>query len=219
AALTELVPAMNILHLHGLWDPVLKTAAAVSRKENIPYTLTPHGMLDPWSMQQRRLKKQIALLLGYRKMLDQAAFLHVLNEDEKNLLAIPNLHQRRIVIPNGIFLEEIDPIPAANSFHNSHPQLNHKPYILFLSRIHYKKGLDYLADAFAICAAKNPELQLVVAGPDDGAQSDFQSRIARLNLTSRTHLVGALYGREKVQALAGASVFCLPSRQEGFSMA
>ncbi len=213
------IESTDMVHLHGVWDPILPAVAKAARERKVPYVVAPHGMLDPWSMRQRQLKKKLALLLGYRKMLDQAAFLHVLNSDEKELIDVPGLHQRRVVIPNGIFLEEIDPIPPADAFHSSHPSLRGQPYVLFLSRLHFKKGLDYLADAFAICAARNPNLQLVVAGPDDGAQADFQSRIATSNLTDRVHIVGALYGRDKIAALAGAACFCLPSRQEGFSLA
>ncbi len=88
-----------------------------------------------------------------------------------------------------------------------------------MSRLHYKKGLDYLADAFAIVAKNLPEVRLVVAGPDGGALEDFNRRIAAAGVQNRTHVVGALYGREKFAALVDASCFCLPSRQEGFSMA
>jgi glycosyltransferase involved in cell wall biosynthesis len=110
-------------------------------------------------------------------------------------------------------------MPAKDAFHQARPELGGRPYVLFLSRLHYKKGLDYLADAFAICAASNQDLQLVVAGPDDGALEDFQRRIDEKNLKNRTHVVGPLYGSQKLAALRGASVFSLPSRQEGFSVA
>jgi glycosyltransferase involved in cell wall biosynthesis len=118
------------------------------------------------------------------------------------------------VIPNGIFLDEVE--PSAVSF-ATRPELGGQPYILFLSRLHYKKGLDILADAFRMIHARRLDLHLVVAGPDDGAQADFVKRIA--GLASRAHLVGALHGREKWAALRDAAVFCLPSRQEGFSVA
>jgi glycosyltransferase involved in cell wall biosynthesis len=110
-------------------------------------------------------------------------------------------------------------MPAKDAFHQARPELGGKPYVLFLSRLHYKKGLEFLADAFAICAASHPDLQLVVAGPDDGALADFERRIDENNLKNRTHIVGPLYGADKLAALRGASVFCLPSRQEGFSVA
>lgn len=217
--LRGLTPSMNVIHLHGIWDPILKAAAGVATDAKTPYVIAPHGMLDPWSMRQRRMKKQIALKLGYRGMLDRAAFLHVLNADERNLLEPRDLHDRRVVIPNGIFLEELQPMPAKDAFHLARPQLDGKPYVLFLSRLHYKKGLDYLADAFAICAMSHPDLQLVVAGPDDGALADFQQRIDQKSLKNRTHIVGPLYGPQKLAALRGATCFCLPSRQEGFSVA
>src|SRR5436305_12357779 len=125
-------------------------------------------------------------------MLDRATLLHVLNRDEKELHEPRDLHDRRQVIPNGIFLEELQPMPARDAFYRERSELAGRPYVLFLSRLHYKKGLDYLADAFAICASSKPDLQLVVAGPDDGAQADFQQRIDRAGLSSRTHVVGPL---------------------------
>jgi glycosyltransferase involved in cell wall biosynthesis len=85
--------------------------------------------------------------------------------------------------------------------------------------LHFKKGLDYLADAFALAANSVPRLRLVVAGPDDGAREPFVQQIARLGLTDRTHVVGPLYGGDKIAAFVDAAAFCLPSRQEGFSVA
>jgi glycosyltransferase involved in cell wall biosynthesis len=97
--------------------------------------------------------------------------------------------------------------------------LGDHPYVLFLGRLHYKKGLDYLADAFRIVAERDPVVHLVVAGPDDGARSDFVRRVAAAGLADRVHVPGAVYGPEKLSAVAGAACFCLPSRQEGFSVA
>ncbi|HEY1922436.1 MAG TPA: glycosyltransferase, partial [Tepidisphaeraceae bacterium] len=91
--------------------------------------------------------------------------------------------------------------------------------IFFLSRLHYKKGLDFLADAFAIVLRSFPDSRLIVAGPDDGAQAAFESQIARLGIAPRVHLVGPLYAAQKLAALRDCDCFCLPSRQEGFSLA
>jgi glycosyltransferase involved in cell wall biosynthesis len=173
-------------------------------------------MLDPWSLAQRRWKKCIALVLGWRGILNQAAFLHCLNRDEERLLARVRLMSPTVVIPNGIFIEEIDPDPGNYSQRLGFPG---RPYVLFLSRLHYKKGLDVLAAAFADLHARHPEVHLVVAGPDGGAQADFEERIAVAGLSSAVHLVGSLHGRDKWTALRDAACFCLPSRQEGFSVA
>jgi glycosyltransferase involved in cell wall biosynthesis len=202
-----------------MWEPVIWAAAGAARHARRPYLLAPHGMLDPWSLAQRSWKKRLALALGWRRLLDQAAALHVLNADEARLLGPLRLAVPTAIIPNGIFLEEVEPLPSPCAFAADRPGLGGRPYVLFLSRLHYKKGLDYLAAAFARLAAVRPDVQLVVAGPDGGARADFEQRVARAGLSGRVHVVGPLAGRNKWAALAGATCFCLPSRQEGFSMA
>jgi len=212
----------GVFHLHGVWDSILRAAASAGRGLRVPYVVTPHGMLDPWSLGQtplKRLKKQVALALAYRRMLDGAAFIHALNADEARLLDPLRLRAPREVFPNGIFIEEFANLPASGSFRGTHPEVGDDPFVLFLSRIHFKKGLDYLVDAFAQVRAKHPSLRLVVAGPDDGYRATLEQRIAETKTGDRVHLVGPLYGDDKLAALVDAAMFCLPSRQEGFSMA
>ncbi len=218
-ALDQAVGASDVVHLHGLWEPMIRIAAGVARKQRKPYVLTPHGMLDPWSLKQRWMKKKIAMMVVFRRLLQNAACLHLLNEDEVRLLQPLGLHTPTTVLPNGIFIEEIEPLPQKGSFRSMHPELQDDPFVLFLSRLHYKKGLDFLADAFGEVAAVMPRVRLVVAGPDDGAQTDFEDRIKALDIEDRVHVIGPLWGRDKYAAMVDAACFCLPSRQEGFSMA
>ncbi len=209
----------DMVHLHGVWEPILKQASVACRRENVPYAIAPHGMLHPWSLAQRRWKKHVALCLGYRRMLRDATLIHTLNEDEALALGALGLSSQCRVIPNGIFFEEIEPLPSAGSFYQACPPLNGRPFVLFLSRLHPKKGLDRLADAFAHLAEKHETVQLVVAGPDGGAQSDFEKQVTQLGLSGRVHLVGPLWGQAKFSAMVDATCFCLPSYQEGFSVA
>jgi glycosyltransferase involved in cell wall biosynthesis len=218
----RLAPDFDVLHLHGVWDTILRAGARGARRAGVPYVVVPHGMLDPWCLgatPAKRLKKRLALALVYRRMLDGAAFLHVLNTDERDLMAPLGLRAPREVIPNGVFLDEFRDLPSPDAFASQRPELAGRPYILFLSRLHPKKGLDILADAFAQVARRHPSLCLVVAGPDDGALAPLREQVARLSLTDRVLIVGPLYGRDKLAALTGAQAFCLTSRQEGFSMA
>ena len=217
--LKPLIADADLVHLHGVWDPLIYRAAGVARENRKPYVLTPHGMLDPWSVAQKAWKKKIALNLGYRRMLNYAAFLHYLNGEEQELTKPLRLTSRGEVLPNGIFLEEIDPLPARGTFRAARPEVGDRPFVLFLSRLHYKKGLDYLADAMAIAMKRFAELQLVVAGPDDGARAAFEEQIRRLGISDRVHLIGPVYGAAKLAALVDCDCFCLPSRQEGFSLA
>jgi glycosyltransferase involved in cell wall biosynthesis len=217
-ALTSFDRRAAVLHLHGVWEPTLMRAAAAARRAGAAYVVRPAGMLDTWSLAQKKWKKKLALALGCREMLHGALFLHALNADEKRLVEPLRLACPVEVIPNGVFLEELD-APAPGTFRKRYPQLGDRPFVLFLGRLHTKKGLDHLADAFALLADTHPTAHLVVAGPDDGAEADFRQRVSTAGLASRVHLVGPLYGRDKLAAMADANVFCLPSRQEGFSVA
>lgn len=217
--LATLVPASDVLHLHGVWEPFLAWAASIARQAGIPYIVRPAGMLDVWSLQQSRLKKQIALTIAYRRMLNGAAFIHALNEEEAAAIKPLRLRAPVRIIPNGVFLEELQPLPVRGTFRSRFPAIGDRPFILFLSRLHYKKGLDYLADSFKVVAASTPDVHLVVAGPDDGYRATFEQLIRERGIAERVHIVGGLYGSDKIAALVDATCFCLPSRQEGFSVA
>src|SRR5690606_2487096 len=121
--------------------------------------------------------------------------IHALNAHERDTIAALGLGPPIEVIPNGVFLEEID-IPAdVAAFRASIEGLGERPYALFLSRLHFKKGLDLLAEAWKIVAPQFPEHRLVVAGPrEDDAIDDFRRRIAAANLQSTVLEAGAVYG-------------------------
>lgn len=215
----QMIEPGDIVHIHGLWRPILAAAAKAATCNHAKYVVAPHGMLAPWSLAQKRLKKRIALALQWRGILNRASMLHVLNEEEAGQARALALHAPTKIIPNGIFPDEVENLPAPSSFYRVFPQLKNRPYILFLGRLHYVKGLDYLADAFAQVVRQSPEVDLVVAGPDGGARSVFEQQIIGYGIENRVHIVGPLYGAQKYAAMVDALCFCQPSRQEGFSMA
>lgn len=219
SALAPLVGGADFLHLHGVWEPVLVRAAGIARRRGTPYCVTPHGMLDPWSLARKRLKKRIALLATHRRMLGGARFLHALNADERALIAPLGLGPPVATIANGVNPAGIDAHAVRGRFRASLPALGARPFILFLSRLHHKKGLDILADAFARLAGRRADVDLVVIGPDQGAEAGFRARIAAAGLDARVHLTGPVFGARKYEAMADCACFCLPSRQEGFSIA
>lgn len=210
---------IDFVHIHGLWRPLLLQTIRAARQRKIPYAVTPHVMLSPWSLQRKRIKKKLALWLVWRSALSEAAFIHALNTAEKRGVEQLRLSTPIVVVPNGVFPEEFSELPAKGSFFATHPELNGQPYIIFLSRLHYQKGVDHLINGFALFAKSNPEIRLVMVGPDYGDLDLADSLITKHSLNDRIHLVGAIYGEEKLAALVDAQFFCLPSRQEGFSMA
>ncbi|MEJ5022231.1 glycosyltransferase [Ochrobactrum vermis] len=213
-AMTGLIRGADFVHLHGVWETNLLRAAMLCRRYRMPYCICCCGMLDVWSMQQSAWKKKLALKLGFRRMLDGAAFIHALNGDEIDLMRPLGLKPPSMIIPNGIFLNEVE--GDGNIVVRGLPK---RRYVLFLSRLHYKKGLDILADAFRRVAPLCPDVDLVVAGPDGGAEEEFRQRIRQYGLAARVHMTGGLYGPAKIAALKQSACFCLPSRQEGFSVA
>jgi len=226
--LTPAVEKADVVHLHGVWDALLKRAGRIAARLGKPYWIAPHGMLDPWSLAQRRLKKKLWLAFGGRRHLQRAAGLHLLNRDEADLIAPLKLNVQHEIIPNGIFLEnetteqdgavEMTPNPPHPGRHIT-PALGERDYVLFLGRLHYKKGLDLLADAFGAIAPEFRGVDLVIAGPDEGQRAPFLKRVESLGLIERVHLPGPVYGEAKDALLRHARAFCLPSRQEGFSVA
>lgn len=210
----------DVVHLHGVWDVPIVRAAAWARRRGVPYIVRPAGMLDIWSLRRSKWKKRIAMALAHRRMLRGAAAIHALNAHECDTIAMLRLGPPIEVIPNGVFLEEID-IPAdVPAFRESLRGLDNRPYVLFLSRLHYKKGLDILAEAWKIVSPKFPDHRLVVAGPkEDDAVEDFRRRIAQGRAESSVIEAGAVYASRKAAAFRGCACFVLPSRQEGFSVA
>jgi len=209
----------DFAHLHALWGPMPHGATRALRARAVPYTLCPHGMLDHWSMAQSALKKKIHMALISGKTLRGCAFIHALNEHEAACVDAFGFGPPSEVLNNGVFRDEYEDLPEPGSFRSSHPELGDRPFVVFMSRLHFKKGLDHLAGAFIAIRDTHPDAHLVVIGPDDGAQAAFEREIGAVGLGDRVHLTGPMYGREKLAALVDASCFCLPSRQEGFSIA
>jgi glycosyltransferase involved in cell wall biosynthesis len=217
--LRPLIDAADVVHLHNVWEGLLIQAAAIARAADKPYFILLNGMLSQWSLRKGYLKKRLAVKFTHARMLNGAAALQLGNEEEGQSIRSLGITAPAIAIPNGVTLEEIDPLPARGEFIAAHPALTGRRFILFLGRLHPQKGLDFLADAFAMIASRHPTVDLVIAGPDGGAKEDFQQRIVAANLSRRVHVVGPLYGREKFAALVDCDCFALPSRHEGFSVA
>jgi glycosyltransferase involved in cell wall biosynthesis len=213
-------PTPDIVHMHGVWDVPLLRTARWCRARGVPYVVRPAGMLDVWTLRQRAAKKKIALALAYRRMLDRAGAIHALNAHERDTVADLGFASPIEVIPNGVFLEEIERPGDPADFRAEHPALGDRPYALFLSRLHFKKGLDILAEAWARVAPEFPEHRLVLVGPrEDDSIDDFRARVERAGVAGSVVEAGAVYGALKPAAFRGAECFVLPSRQEGFSVA
>ena len=204
------------VHIHGLWQRSTSAAAHLARSQNKPYVISAHGMLESWALANKKWKKRLYAALFERRNLSRAACLHALTQAEARDYRRFGLTNPIAVIPNGVGL------PAghsADAFFERFPALRGKSLVLFLGRIHFKKGLDILAEAWVKVAARFPDAHLVLAGPDfEGTQSRILRQLEALSLGARTTFTGMLQGDEKWSALAAAEVFILPSYSEGLSV-
>ena len=217
-ALRPQIAAADVVHVHALWVPVQHAAARLAHDAGKPYVVTPHGMLDPWSLNQSKWKKKIYLAWRGRRDLNEASAVHYTADAERDLAKPVGLTARTIVEPNIVDLSDFDPLPPRGAFRARHAQLGDKPIVLFLGRLHHKKGLELLIPAFA--QAKLDDAFLVIAGPDpDNYSPLLRDLAARENVGDRVLFTGMLRGRDRVEAFVDADLFALPSYQENFGIA
>lgn len=209
--------------VNGVWQyhGVAARHAFAGRK---PYVVFAHGMLDPYFKRRfplKHLKKLAYWIFQEHRTLNAATAVCFTSEEEKRVAAegFPFLNFRREIIPYGTMGPEGDPEALKQAFWDQWPMLKGKKYLLFLGRIHQKKGCDLLLDAFAQVA--RPDLHLVMAGPEEesGWGGELRSRASRLGIGNRITWTGMLRGAAKWGAFYGSQAFILPSHQENFGIA
>ena len=219
------LPAFQAVVVEGLWQFPGLAAHWACAKADIPYFVFPHGMLDPWFKAEypvKHLKKQIYWKLFEHRVLRDAAAVLFTCEEEQRLAALSfsPYQVRGRVVGHGTLPPERSPEELARLFRLGRPELANKRLIVFLGRIHEKKGCDLLLAAFARKASLDPEAHLVMAGPRDGALAQqLVDMVRSLGLDDRVHWTGLLQGEDKWGALAAADLFVLPSHQENFGIA
>jgi glycosyltransferase involved in cell wall biosynthesis len=211
--------------VNGLWQYHSFAAWRALRRIGMPYFVFTHGMLDPWFKRTypvKHLKKWMFWpWADYRVLRDAAAVLFT--SEEERLQARRSFWLYRAeerVVAYGTRSPPEPAAPLRAQFLARHPELQGRRVLLFLGRIHEKKGCDLLIEAFARCAEADDSLHLLMAGPDQsgwGAQLKMLAR--RLGIESRISWPGLLRGDAKWGAFYSAEAFILPSHQENFGIA
>lgn len=211
--------------VNGIWDFAAVGAAQVLPRLDVPYFVFTHGMLDPWFRRRypiKHLRKQLFWWKFQGPLLSGARRVFFTTEEEQVLARNAFLgfnDYRGQVVGYGTADVTGDAAAQIAAFRAATPKLGDRPYLLFLSRIHPKKGCDLLLRAFAGIAAARPELDLVIAGPEQAGWGDKLRRIAaEAGVADRIHWPGMLSGDPKWGAFRGAEAFVLPSHQENFGI-
>ena len=208
---------LDLLHVHGLWMYPSVAAPRWSGRERRPYIVSPHGMLDLWALRNSAWKKRIAELLYERRCLEGAACLHALTTAEADAIRAFGLRNPICVVPNGVDLptgSAPDPpdwalqLPAGTQV------------LLYLGRIHPKKGLAALLHAWASARIGRSSWRLVLAGWDqNGHAADLEQLSRALGIAGTVSFIGPQFGAQKLASYAAAHAFILPSLSEGLPAA
>jgi glycosyltransferase involved in cell wall biosynthesis len=210
----------DLVDIHYVFAHAGIPAAFYAIKHRIPYILRPHGMLNRWSITMRRpVLKRISLHLFERHMLARAAAVYLTSEQERCEVAALDLPMRPVVMPLGIDLAPFQHLPKPGQFRQQYPDLVNKMLILFLSRLHPKKGLDLLLPAFARLRQERPDVTLILAGSGDPAyEAELRTQIEALGIEQDVIFTGFVEGEVKKAVLADCDLFVLPSYSENFGI-
>ena len=214
----DVLAGADVVHCHAVWERMNAQVASMCRALGTPYVITLRGMLDDWCMAQGPTKKRLYLRVMGRRYLEGAAFVHCTaqGEADQSHQWFPKGTPR--VIPNLIDLADYQTLPDPAEARAQWPLLEGDgPVLLFLSRIHEKKGIEHLVDALPALIEQHPNLQVMLAGTgDDAYVAALKQRADRVGVADRMHWLGHVGGSLKLSLYAAADVFVLPSSQENF---
>lgn len=218
-ALSREIRSFDIVHVHAIWNfPSWWTMRAACRAQ-VPFIVAPQGSLDPWALQQNRWGKKLYGGLTEVPLVRQAACLQALTRKEARQFLEYGLPVDYEIIPNGVKEELMDRNRAPNpGYFGMPPECR---TLLFLSRIHPKKGLDLLVQAAQSVRHSHPTLRFVVAGGDGGSGylSALKSKCLSLGVSDMFIFLGEVEGDQKLEVLTAADAFVLPSYSEGLPVA
>lgn len=214
------IQTADIAHIHGIWSYPSFLCSQIAYRANIPHIIAPQGSLAPWCLNLKGKKKRVYMSLIQKRQLLRANIIHAVCEDEardiENVVGTADI----CVVPNGVAMD-IGNISESEKkkYFEEYPYLRDRPYILFLGRLHPKKGIDLLIKAFSEVWREYKDHALVVAGPDEiGWMSELQKMANEAGIGERVFFPGLVTGTNKKCMLTKAEIYVLPSHSEGFSL-
>jgi len=219
--LEEHVSDYDLVHIHAIFNHCSIAAARACSKKGVPYIVRPLGTLDPWSMKQKSFKKKLFWKAGVKTMLTKAAAIHYTTKGEREAVENSLGLNHGVIVPLGVNAPTTPDTDAVEKLAARFPALLDHPYVLVLSRLHPKKALEVLIEAF-VSLSRRPEFRnwrLVLAGE---GPADYVASLNRIveeqNAAEFVVFPGWLDGEHKEAALRNASLLALTSYQENFGL-
>jgi glycosyltransferase involved in cell wall biosynthesis len=201
-------PARTLIHDHGLWLPSNHAAAEAAHTHRVTQVVSVRGMLSPWALKRRRIRKAVLWRVRQRLDLFRATAFHATSELEVNQIRSAGFSQPIALIPNGIRVPHEMPLPD---------QVSHRRMLL-ISRLHPVKGLENLLHAFQLACSSN-DWELWLAGPSEtGYRESLRRLSSQLGVSQRVQFLDEVDDDEKWKLYASADRFVLPSFSENFGI-
>ena len=200
----------DLIQIQSVWEMPYHKVIVEARKQNIPYIVTPRGMLEPWSLSQKKWKKRLAWCLYQRNDVQKSACVFTTAKMEADHVSELGITTCKAVIPNGI---ETDAYPCKSSIEGI------KKQVLFLSRVHVKKGIELLFEAWKRIHSDYADWQLLVIGNGEAEYiHNLENRVESLGLKDSIKILPPVFGEAKIKVYQESALFCLPSFSENFGM-
>lgn len=202
----DLAGEYDLIHSHMLWKMPNIYPGEICKNSRVPLVISPRGTLSKWALKHNNWKKQLSMLIGQKNTLEIASMFHVTAESEKNDVIEFGLNPSMFsVVPNGIDIPDLI-------------TKDKKKRVVFLSRIHQKKGIDILIKAWGNIFREYKDWELAIVGPDDGEYARQLKNLVEKSEVGNITFTGKIYGEEKNHFLQESSLFVLPTHSENFGM-
>lgn len=205
----------SVLHLHCMWERLVRDAAIKARRLGVPWVLSTHGMLHRQAIGSGWLKKYVYLSI-FGQHLKGAGEVLTLNQEETDFVK-SRFHVFSSVLPNGIDASRYQ-LSSESDFQQRFPHLATTRNILFMGRLNPIKGIDLLISAFGKAVSDGLPHQLLLVGPNGGSESQLREQVATMGLGNRVHFLGPLFGEAKYSAFKSCEMFAHRPRFEGFGL-
>ncbi|WMN48322.1 glycosyltransferase [Vibrio alginolyticus] len=209
----------DVIFSNNLWNFAAFASYALSRILKVQHIVSVRGSLYPWSLKQGAIRKKIIWKLFQFRALQNASFIHVTCKEEYDAVRSLGIDAPIEIIPHGVKYEDFQDLPDLLSATKELSLPEGKKFLLFISRLHKKKGLDLLLDVWPQIVAQHPDWCLVISGPD---YENYSQKISKLieneSLSDSLVYTGMLSGWRKDCAFACANGFVLPSYTENFGV-
>ncbi len=204
----------DVIHIMGYWSLLAVFVSMLARLFNVPYVLCPGGALLPFG-RSKIIKRLFHLLLGRKMLLEASGWIAVTQREISDFVSFGISPSAIKVIPNGV---DTRGQIGSSQFASQGLVRTSRPYILFMGRLNYIKGVDLLLEAFSTVADQFPEIDLIFAGEDEGMRSTMNDFAKLSGIQTRISYTGFVSGEAKLSLYRDALLLVVPSRREAMSI-